>query len=54
MPELRLSVAQGMRPSSDMYYGLPKDLLDRGLTTADDHSQKIRETVRSIMHGETQ
>ena len=47
--DFRLAGAVGIRPSSDMYHALPKDLLDRGLAASDDQSQKIQDTVREIM-----
>ena len=50
--EMRLSVATAIRPSSDVYYGLPKDLLDRGLAASDGRSEEISDTVRDIMQSE--
>ena len=41
-----------IRPSSDVYYGLPKDLLDRGLAASDGRSEEISDTVRDIMQSE--
>jgi hypothetical protein len=50
--EMRLSVATAIRPSSDVYYGLPKDLLDRGLAASADKSQEISDIVRDIMRSD--